>query len=267
VISEDKRYETVSSLLLELDAVGDVTLSELALRGNVGECGVVGQQFSFSRPGASLRVDLKRGDDPDDDFVFSDDAAGVEIKVPKSYLGTCSGVVASSLHDLDLTLTNLFPRSPTAESVQESASKRLIGPPDGLHDAVASFTVLPAIGREETVIRDEDDKVFVEFKTDRRVKKVRLDMENVPFLQRTKRPECVYWDYQALDWRDFGCELDRRRSTESTAVCACDHLTNFAIIFGGGDADDKVLSLVSRILGAISCACFAVTLFFMHTFT
>ena len=82
--------------------------------------------------------------------------------------------------------------------------------------------------------------------------------------QREKLPQCVFWDYDSLDWSSSGCSLDRRRSTSTSAVCRCDHLTNFAIIFGADDADDPVLSILSLVLGTVSCSCFAVTILMTH---
>ena len=79
-------------------------------------------------------------------------------------------------------------------------------------------------------------------------------------------PTCVFWDPLSLEWSAEGCFLDRRHSTGSTTVCRCEHLTNFGILFGGGDADAQVKSLLSIILGTVSVACLVVTVFFLHWF-
>lgn len=83
-------------------------------------------------------------------------------------------------------------------------------------------------------------------------------------IQGSLRPTCVYWDIDDNDWSQTGCHVDLRRSTSKKTVCQCNHLTNFGIIFGDGDADDPVLSLISIILGIISCSCLVVTVFFLH---
>ena len=79
-------------------------------------------------------------------------------------------------------------------------------------------------------------------------------------------PQCVYWNYTSLEWLGDGCSLDRRLSTRDTTVCACDHLTNFAIIFGADENEQqqKVLEILSAVLGAISCGCLAAAIFTLH---
>ena len=74
----------------------------------------------------------------------------------------------------------------------------------------------------------------------------------------------MFWSFDDVAWSTSGCSLDRRKSTDRTTVCECDHLTNFAIIFGAGDADDRALSTLSIIFGTISCACILVVIFVQH---
>ncbi|XP_037527073.1 adhesion G protein-coupled receptor L1 isoform X2 [Rhipicephalus sanguineus] len=41
-------------------------------------------------------------------------------------------------------------------------------------------------------------------------------------------PQCVFWDFSKRDWSERGCWVDA--SNETHTVCACDHLTNFAVL-------------------------------------
>ena len=77
-------------------------------------------------------------------------------------------------------------------------------------------------------------------------------------------PKCVTWNFTTELWEGTYCEADLRRSTNGKTVCRCHHLTNFGIIFGVGEADDLVLSLISIVFGVISVACLLITIFFLH---
>ncbi|XP_065297125.1 latrophilin Cirl-like isoform X5 [Dermacentor albipictus] len=41
-------------------------------------------------------------------------------------------------------------------------------------------------------------------------------------------PQCVFWDFSKRDWSERGCWVEA--SNETHTVCACDHLTNFAVL-------------------------------------
>lgn len=41
-------------------------------------------------------------------------------------------------------------------------------------------------------------------------------------------PQCVFWDFSKRDWSQHGCWVEA--SNETHTVCACDHLTNFAVL-------------------------------------
>ena len=89
-------------------------------------------------------------------------------------------------------------------------------------------------------------------------------LRRINVLQGTLRPRCVFWDFMGKEWKEDGCSLDYRRSSSTKSVCYCNHLTNFAIIFGANDADHVILSAISILCGVASCACLLVTLFFLH---
>ena len=72
-------------------------------------------------------------------------------------------------------------------------------------------------------------------------------------------PRCVFWDFTSLSWNQTGCAFNRRKSVHERTLCECDHLTNFGIIFGNGDAEDYTMSLISMVLGSLSCLCLAIT--------
>lgn len=41
-------------------------------------------------------------------------------------------------------------------------------------------------------------------------------------------PQCVFWDFSKRDWSERGCWVEASNQTHT--VCACDHLTNFAVL-------------------------------------
>ena len=50
------------------------------------------------------------------------------------------------------------------------------------------------------------------------------------------QPSCRYWDTNASDWSTAGCRMatlafdDANASNVGRVVCACDHLTEFAVV-------------------------------------
>uniref|UniRef100_A0A5S6QAE1 Latrophilin-like protein LAT-2 n=1 Tax=Trichuris muris TaxID=70415 RepID=A0A5S6QAE1_TRIMR len=56
-----------------------------------------------------------------------------------------------------------------------------------------------------------------------------------------KNPRCVYWDLQTKRWDTSGCRL--LNTTENYSVCACSHLTSFAIMM---DVTDKWSQMSTR---------------------
>ncbi|KAI8516524.1 hypothetical protein Bbelb_051050 [Branchiostoma belcheri] len=88
-------------------------------------------------------------------------------------------------------------------------------------------------------------------------------------LQETFVPEdmrevkCVFWDFDADAWSTEGCESMGEKMGRYT--CACNHLTNFAIIFdvsGEGFGDhEKPLEIITIVGCVVSIVCLVLTLF------
>ena len=68
---------------------------------------------------------------------------------------------------------------------------------------------------------------------------------------------CVWWDDVGLNWSTRGCETIKESSTST--VCLCDHLTNFAIMFGEADPHHPILDPLSVVLLSASCLSILVT--------
>lgn len=46
--------------------------------------------------------------------------------------------------------------------------------------------------------------------------------------ENVSNPSCVFWDFHAREWSSKGCWVEK--SNKTFTVCACDHLTNFAVV-------------------------------------
>ncbi|XP_078701694.1 adhesion G-protein coupled receptor G7-like [Branchiostoma floridae x Branchiostoma belcheri] len=75
--------------------------------------------------------------------------------------------------------------------------------------------------------------------------------------------KCVFWDFDADAWSTEGCESKGENMGRYT--CACNHLTNFAIIFdvsGEGFGDhEKPLEIITIVGCVVSFVCLVLTLF------
>ncbi|XP_019625513.1 PREDICTED: adhesion G protein-coupled receptor L3-like, partial [Branchiostoma belcheri] len=75
--------------------------------------------------------------------------------------------------------------------------------------------------------------------------------------------KCVFWDFDADAWSTEGCESKGKKMGRYT--CACNHLTNFAIIFdvsGEGFGDhEKPLEIITIVGCVVSFVCLVLTLF------
>ncbi|KAI8494036.1 hypothetical protein Bbelb_283830 [Branchiostoma belcheri] len=74
--------------------------------------------------------------------------------------------------------------------------------------------------------------------------------------------KCVFWDFDADAWSTEGCESKGEKMGRYT--CACNHLTNFAIIFdvsGEGFGDhEKPLEVITIVGCVVSIVCLMLTL-------
>ncbi|XP_019626563.1 PREDICTED: adhesion G protein-coupled receptor L3-like [Branchiostoma belcheri] len=74
--------------------------------------------------------------------------------------------------------------------------------------------------------------------------------------------KCVFWDFDADAWSTEGCESMGENMGRYT--CACNHLTNFAIIFdvsGEGFGDhEKPLEIITIVGSVVSIVCLVLTL-------
>ncbi|KAI8494032.1 hypothetical protein Bbelb_283790 [Branchiostoma belcheri] len=75
--------------------------------------------------------------------------------------------------------------------------------------------------------------------------------------------KCVFWDFDADAWSTEGCES--RGENMGRYTCACNHLTNFAIIFdvsGESFGDhEKPLEVITIVGCVVSIVCLVLTLF------
>ena len=68
-------------------------------------------------------------------------------------------------------------------------------------------------------------------------------------------PVCVFWDLEAHAWSDAGCRLLSTNQTHSS--CACDHLTNFALLMRrddgglGGSGINIRIDIVAGVVAAV----------------
>ena len=66
---------------------------------------------------------------------------------------------------------------------------------------------------------------------------------------------CVFWDLEAHAWSDAGCRLLSTNQTHSS--CACDHLTNFALLMRrddgglGGSGINIRIDIVAGVVAAV----------------
>ncbi|KAI8493085.1 hypothetical protein Bbelb_290890 [Branchiostoma belcheri] len=78
-----------------------------------------------------------------------------------------------------------------------------------------------------------------------------------------RKVKCVFWDFDADAWSTEGCESKGQKMGRYT--CACNHLTNFAIIFdvsGEGFGDhEKPLEVITIVGCVVSIVCLVLTLF------
>eukprot|EP00057_Strongylocentrotus_purpuratus_P011428 XP_011665902.1 PREDICTED: latrophilin-like protein 1 [Strongylocentrotus purpuratus] len=72
-------------------------------------------------------------------------------------------------------------------------------------------------------------------------------------------PMCSFWDEVEEDWSQDGCVLvsgfastDDERYDEEGVRCACDHLTNFAVIMDTHRQEDSLIE-TNNILTYIGC--------------
>ncbi|KAI8516616.1 hypothetical protein Bbelb_051970 [Branchiostoma belcheri] len=77
-----------------------------------------------------------------------------------------------------------------------------------------------------------------------------------------RKVKCVFWDFDADAWSTEGCESKGEKMGRYT--CACNHLTNFAIIFdvsGEGFGDhEKPLEVITIVGCVVSIVCLILTL-------
>ncbi|KAI8516216.1 hypothetical protein Bbelb_047970, partial [Branchiostoma belcheri] len=77
-----------------------------------------------------------------------------------------------------------------------------------------------------------------------------------------RKVNCVFWDFDADAWSTEGCESKGEKMGRYT--CACNHLTNFAIIFdvsGEGFGDhEKPLEVITIVGCVVSIVCLVLTL-------
>ena len=57
-------------------------------------------------------------------------------------------------------------------------------------------------------------------------KKVEITLQHLA--PNLTNPICVFWNFELSGWSDSGCTV--KKTNESTTVCECDHLTNFALL-------------------------------------
>ncbi|CAN8004689.1 unnamed protein product, partial [Ixodes hexagonus] len=82
-------------------------------------------------------------------------------------------------------------------------------------------------------------------------------------------PECVFWDFSKRDWSGRGCWVESNNQTHTT--CACNHLTNFAVLMDVravqlSYSNEVALQVITYIGCFISIICMALTIITFHFF-
>ncbi|EEC02252.1 G-protein coupled receptor protein, putative [Ixodes scapularis] len=82
-------------------------------------------------------------------------------------------------------------------------------------------------------------------------------------------PECVFWDFSKRDWSERGCWVESSNQTHTT--CACNHLTNFAVLMDVravqlSYSNEVALQVITYIGCFISIICMALTIITFHFF-
>ncbi len=82
---------------------------------------------------------------------------------------------------------------------------------------------------------------------------------------------CVFWNVSTRRWSDSGC-AQALGSDGASSLCACDHTTNFAVLFDrDGDLNDLsdaallVLNVLSYVLCGASAICCLVVFTVLQT--
>merc|ERR1719154_197791 len=83
--------------------------------------------------------------------------------------------------------------------------------------------------------------------------------------------KCVYWDFEETGWSQKGCYAVVEKSTESTTLCQCHHLTNFAVlvdVYGLAQSEQHKnnLNILTWIGCGISIASLVVCIYVFSTF-
>eukprot|EP00094_Tigriopus_californicus_P003179 TCALIF_03060-PA protein Name:"Similar to LPHN3 Latrophilin-3 (Homo sapiens)" AED:0.38 eAED:0.40 QI:0/0.16/0/0.57/0.83/0.71/7/0/1072 len=242
IFEDQTRFNASSALLSYTDKVAALTLATIDEDDCVDHFMF---EFKVMQVEQSIYTEFS-----EEQFIFQ--GKGVKITVPKGYIGqaVCNQGLGVS-YNLDLESGKMFPDFPKHSEGSETFLAN-----EGLFSTLLDFSFLAkneskSSFSQELQLSPSDQWIQIEYEHPHR---------------RSFSPECVYWNFETGSWSSDGCWLDRRQSTGKTTVCQCEHLTNFAILFGGGDADDQMKSILSIVFGALSCACLAVTIFFLHWF-
>ena len=77
--------------------------------------------------------------------------------------------------------------------------------------------------------------------------------------------QCVYWDFNAMNWSSNGCHFQRISSNRKLSICECNHLTNFAAIMdvSGRETDTKVKDILTKVCCGLSIVCLILTIGFL----
>ncbi|XP_075677629.1 adhesion G protein-coupled receptor L3-like [Dermatophagoides pteronyssinus] len=79
------------------------------------------------------------------------------------------------------------------------------------------------------------------------------------------KTKCVYWNFQTNLWSSNGCYVIEQESDRHHTTCACDHLTNFAVIMdiSGQERPSKLKSILTIIMCTLSIICLVMTVIFL----
>eukprot|EP00095_Tigriopus_kingsejongensis_P010627 maker-scaffold1028_size131186-snap-gene-0.43 protein:Tk10627 transcript:maker-scaffold1028_size131186-snap-gene-0.43-mRNA-1 annotation:"CIRL" len=245
VSEDDTRFNASSRILAYTDRIGAFSLSTLE------QCeGQIIHDLKVMFVDQSIYQEYT-----EDELVFH--GRGVKITVPNPSIpqgASCHEALGVS-YAIDLKKTKMFPNFPEVSDLSYD------GLTTGLFPTLLDFTFLiqnAAVSLNHSLSSIGGRSQIQEGRP--------IEIEYEHQFRRSLSPECVFWNFETSSWSNMGCVVDRRRSTGCVTICQCTHLTNFGIIFGGGDADDEIKSIMSIVLGTLSCSCLAVTVFFLHWF-
>ncbi|KAM9312012.1 adhesion G protein-coupled receptor E5-like [Gastrophryne carolinensis] len=88
---------------------------------------------------------------------------------------------------------------------------------------------------------------------------VELHIKFTEEVKEKDKTHCAFWSSNLSSWSTIGCEMKQRNA--NGVVCACTHLTSFAVLLALEDIQSWTLDLITRIGLSISIICLVLAIF------